>query len=333
MEISHESDLYRDPKTMAYLYRMAASIFAHYGIDFSTAKRAGGWTNATWLAGGLALRLAVNQGTDKIRKEAKLGSLFPQEVGYPRVVETGVIDGYDWCLSQAIPGKSLEEAWKELDWSERITALRQLWNKVQAVHAVDIEQASDLVRKKAWYNSTDPDMAHECLVKLTLEGFFTKEQSKTLNNALTLFWKVLPSSPIVVNHGDLTKDNIIWHEGQVIALLDFEYAVAAPVELDLNSFIKMTFSPGGIKGQSLAPDDVGWHNLRQVVYDLTRPILSRPKSSALLTGYAILLELWMFDSWLAHPEGEGPVEQWQPYRILQTLGNGRGGYLAPFLTA
>lgn len=52
----------------------------------------------------------------------------------------------------------------------------------------------------------------------------------------------------------------------------------------------------------------------------------------LLLGYAILLELWLLQTWLAHPEGEGPLAQWDPLKRLRSLADGMGGYLAPLLT-
>jgi hypothetical protein len=45
-------------------------------------------------------------------------------------------------------------------------------------------------------------------------------------------------------------------------------------------------------------------------------------------GYAVLLEPWLLELWLAHPEGEGPLEQWELLRRLRSLADGTGGYLA-----
>ena len=44
------------------------------------------------------------------------------------------------------------------------------------------------------------------------------------------------AAPLVeqsVNHGDLALMNALWDSGEVIALLDFEFAVLGPVEIDL----------------------------------------------------------------------------------------------------
>src|SRR5438874_1461011 len=131
MEVPADQD--RDPATMASLRSIAAAIFGRYGVDLRAARRAGGWSNATWLAGGLALRIAGAPGTDDIRREARLAPLLPPEVGYPQVIETGVDEGYEWSLAREVPGRNLGEVWPSLDWDRRIAALRQLWEKAQAV--------------------------------------------------------------------------------------------------------------------------------------------------------------------------------------------------------
>jgi len=325
------ADKHRDRQTLQRLISIAAGIFSRYGINFETAKRRGGWTNATWLAGGLVLRLSTRQGDDKIRREAQLASLLPSEVGYPPVLETGIIDGYEWCLSKEIPGKNLGEIWPELDWDLRLSALRQLWKKVLAVHTVDIAAAAGLARKKPWFNASSSEEAEAGLNRLVLNKILSSSQAIILRETLTRYWNVLPAATCVLNHGDLTIENALWHAGQVVSLLDFEFAVIAPAELDMNELVKCAFAPSERPDPLPDPGGESLQQLRNVVTELARPVLAHPGGKELLLGYAILLELWMLEDWLAHPEGEGPLELWQPYRMLISLADGRGGYLASIL--
>jgi aminoglycoside phosphotransferase len=324
-------DHHRDSETMERLKNTAAGIFARYGVDFATAKRAGGWTNATWIAGGLVLRMSVRQGGENIRREARLARLLPEEVGYPTILETGCSDGNEWSLSREIQGTDLGKVWHELDWDERTSALRQLWQKILAVHSVDIRATADLARKQAWFNATNAEDARAALRRLVRQGLLTSAQVAVLNRALDRFWETLPGSLCVLNHGDLTIENTLWHAGRVVSLLDFEFAVIAPAELDLNELVKCAFAPPERQDALADPDRTGLQQLRQAVSDLAMPVLNHPGGKELLQGYAILLEVWMLEDWLAHPEGEGPVEQWQPYRMLLSLADGQGGYLAPVL--
>jgi aminoglycoside phosphotransferase (APT) family kinase protein len=325
------SDQHRDPQTLDHLRKIASGIFAKHDIDFATAKRAGGWTNLTWLAGGLVLRLAARPGQDKIQREARLAALLPPEVGFPPILETGINEGYEWSLSREIPSRNLGEVWNDLTWDERTDALCQLWKKVLAVHSVDITAAAGLAREKPWFNAADAHAAEASLSSLVRQQILSSPQADILRAALARFWEALPAAASVLNHGDLTIENALWHSGKIVSLLDFEFAVIAPAELDLNELVKCAFAPG--ERYASLPDSggSGLQYMQKVVAQLAKPVIAHPGGKDLLMGYAILLELWMLEDWLAHPEGEGPLEQWQPYRMLLSLADGQGGYLAPLL--
>lgn len=312
-------DKYLEPDVQANLRRIAAGVFARHSVDFGTARRAGGWSNAVWLAGGLVLRLAVQPGSDRLRREAQIAALLPPETGYPTIVDSGETGGHEWLLSREIAGAPLGEAWEMLSPAEQKNALRQLWARACAAHTVRAADARGIARERAWYNSNDADYADGAIGQLAAQNILTPPQAQTLRGALRRFWAALPAAAAVLNHGDLTLDNALYHAGEVSALLDFEFAVLAPVELDLNSLVKFAYAP-----RRRSP-------LRTLVAELAAPILASPGSGERLRGYAILLELWQMENWLAHPEGEGPLETWDPYRRLLSLARGDGGYLAPLL--
>lgn len=320
------ADQHRDGELLARLSRTAAGIFARYGVDFALARRAGGWTNLTWRGGGFFLRVAVHPGTDKIGREVKLAALLPPEVGYPPLIEYGVTEGFEWSLAKDLAGVSLDKAWQGLGWEERCRALVQLWQKAQAVHTVDISKVGELASRKAWFNATDAVEASACLRRLAAQGILKKQQATSLEESLDRFWQVLPGADIVLNHGDLTLANALWQNGEIVSLLDFEFAVIAPAELDLNGLVKIAFPPDGMVEGGLEP-------LQHAVTRLAQPVLAHAGGGDLLCGYAILLELCLLEDWLAHPEGEGPLKSWEPYRRLVSLVDGQHGYLAPLITS
>jgi scyllo-inosamine 4-kinase len=245
-------------------------------------------------------------------------------------LETGKTSGFAWSLSARLPGTSLGEAWAGLRWEERVTALVDLWERAGGVHRVPGVAVADFVPRRAWFNSTDEEEAKTSLVRVTEAGIISTCERHALQAALERFWCALPAAPCVLCHGDLTLGNALWHAGHVIALLDFEFAVLAPIQLDLNYLVKKAFGPLQNADPLSAADQQGTRQLRQAVEKLAAPMLSGPGEFELLMGYAILLELWLLELWLAHPEGEGPLEQWEPLRRLRALADGHGGYLAPF---
>lgn len=310
------------------LQAIAAGIFARHGVDFADVRRGGGWTNAVWLADGLVLRLCTTLETDRLQRESRLAALFPPGVGYPALVDAGVTEGHAWTLATRLPGRCLGEIWDELSWDERATALYDLWQRAEAVHAVPADAATEIAHTRAWFNSNDPAEAEAGLSRVTQRGVLTLAEARNLREALARFWEVLPTMPSVLCHGDMTLDNAIWHAGHVIALIDFEHALMAPVHLDLNHLIKIAYGPSSGDTVSAA-DQKGAAHLRRTAVLLAHPYLAQPGGKALLVGYAILLDLWRLEDWLAHPEGEGPLETWDPLRRLRALADGAHGYLAP----
>jgi len=317
---------------MAGLRRIAAGIFARHEVDFRAARRAGGWSNATWLAGGLALRIAIAPGTEDIRREAALAPLLPLEVGYPAIIETGVEEGYEWALAQEAPGRNLGDVWPSMDWDNRIAALQQLWAMAQAVHAVSVSAAAPRACTRSPFYASRPEAAAAAVARLHQAGVLTSRQVAVLHAALDRFWPSLAAAPRVLNHGDFCIENALWHDGRVAALLDFEFAVIAPAELDLNELLKCAYAPPEEEDPLPDPGRMGLQRVRGAVADLAVPILAHPGGPDLLLGYAILLELWSMENWLSKWDGQEPFADWQPYRALASLADGDGGYLAPVLT-
>jgi aminoglycoside phosphotransferase (APT) family kinase protein len=325
------ADQHRDPASIAQVAAIAAHILARHNVDFSAARRAGGWSNATWLAGGLALRIAVETGTDNILREARLASLLPPVIGYPQIIDTGVTDGHEWLLTKEVPGRNLGDLWPVLGWEARVVALRQLWAKAQAVHSVKTSVAATHARRESPFYASSTAEAAASLARLEEVGVLATRQVAVLRNALDRLWAALPSAPRVLNHGDLSIENALWDDGRVVALLDFEYAVIAPVELDLNELLKCAYAPPERDDPLPDAGGSGRQRLREAAADIASTAVVTPGGSERLLGYAILLELWSMEHWLSKWDGVEPFAPWQPYRTLTALADGAGGYLAPVL--
>ena len=130
-------------------------------------------------------------------------------------------------------------------------------------------------------------------------------------------------------HGDITMDNILWNEGEIVSLLDFEHSVIAPAEIDLNSFINLAFFDE--EGTAYI-DDNNVEEFQQYNYEITkllRPILKQPDGIDLVFGYAILFTLRFLDFWLENPKGS--IVHLGPYIKLVSFADKRGDYLSKIL--
>ncbi|RST12898.1 aminoglycoside phosphotransferase family protein [Streptomyces sp. WAC05374] len=309
---------------------VAAEVFRHHGADFAAARRAAGWTNATWLGGGLAVRVAGSAGAQDLVRETRLAALLPPEVGYPQVLDSGATRGFEWVVTREIAATSLDDAWNTLDGERRAAAARQLWERARAVHRVDPAAAAAVARPHNPFYARSPDEAGAALLRLHTAGVLTRDERARLSAALDRHWAALPDAPRVLNHGDLSPVNALWDGTDVVALLDFEFAVLAPVQLDLNELVKLAFAPPPAGAGPTARERAARALLQEAVAELARPLLRTDADADLLIGHSIQLETWGLERELAKP-GSKDHEDWEPYRMLVACAHTDGGHYAPLL--
>lgn len=326
-------DQYRDPQIVQKVCAIATALFRQHGVDFANAQRAGGWTNATWLGGGLAVRVSVQPGSQNIRREATLGALLPDEVGFPTALATGVTDGLEWSVARQIPGENLGSLWPQMGWDDRLAALRQLWRKVEQVHSVDPAPAAPYTRPHSPFYAPDPAAARAKLAWLLDQTMVTAGQVRTLETALDRFWQALPTARHALNHGDFTIENALYSGGEVVSLLDFEFARIAPDEIDVTELIKMAFIPPEFPDPLPDPEGTGLEWLRQTVLELALPMINHPGGKDLLLGYAIQLEAWWIEEMLTHPPEDEVLDREQLKQVLAGLAQETHGYLEPVFAA
>ncbi|MBN1641092.1 MAG: phosphotransferase [Anaerolineae bacterium] len=294
-------------------------------------RREGGWTNATWSAGGLVLRVAVKPGTRDLIREARLASILPPDVGYPPVLESGVTEEHAWMLMRRVAGRNLGAVWPTLGWEDRISAKRQLWRRAQAIHAVDATLAQAYAASESPFYAPSPAKAAAQLARLESAGVLDARQVVVLSGVLGRFWTALPAAPRVLNHGDLCTENALWRDGQVVALLDLEFAVLAPVELDLNELVRAAYDPPERPDPLPDPNGSGRAQLREAVTEIALAAAGAQGSADRLLGYALLCDVWLVENELSQWDGQGSYADWAPYRALMALADGAGGCLAPVL--
>src|SRR5438128_1600156 len=131
---THWLDQHRDPTEAAVVWSLAAQVVAQHGGDLRGMRRALGIANATWVGGGLAVRIANTSVVDGMAAEVALVRGLPPEVGHPKILGAGTIEGHDWIVTEEVRGLNLHEAWPTLTPEERRRAIRQLWARVRVVH-------------------------------------------------------------------------------------------------------------------------------------------------------------------------------------------------------
>src|SRR5437763_15444742 len=121
---THSLDQHRDPTEAAIVRSLAAQVVAQYGGDLSRMRRALGISNATWVGGGLAVRIANTSVVDSMAAEDALVRALPPEVGHPKILGAGTSEGPDWIVTGEAPGQNLRDALPTLTAADRRHANR-----------------------------------------------------------------------------------------------------------------------------------------------------------------------------------------------------------------
>lgn len=210
-------------------------------------ERASSVTNEVWLTPTHVVR--VNRTHDnRLARETMIADALPPAVGYPRIVAQGHRQGEDWLVSERVPGTPLAHQWPDLTTEERRSAVAQLAKRLVALHStpapVDLPPivgAPQLLEVGA----TDPTAP--VLAALEQAARLRHVDPLMLSEAAELVHRAAPAlhpyTATTLVHGDVTFENVLWHEGEVTALLDVEWSRPGPRDLDLDIVLRCCAYP------------------------------------------------------------------------------------------
>ena len=209
--------------------------------------RASSVTNEVWLTPTHAVR--VNRtNNSRLAREARVAAVLPAAVGYPRVIAAGTGRGEDWLVSERVPGEPLAHRWPDLTRAERRRAVSQLAGRLAALHTTtpppDLEpvgRAPQLLE----VGTSDPtkpvvDALHAAAALEHVDPLLIHEAIDLVRRTASVLDPFV--GPTLI-HGDLTFENVLWHEGEVTALLDVEWARPGPLDLDLDIILRCCAFP------------------------------------------------------------------------------------------
>lgn len=317
----HLLDRHRDAEQVALVRGLAAEVAARHGGDLTRMRRANGYSNATWVGDGIAVRIA--QEPVDMAREVALVRALPPAVGYPEILEEGTTQGHGWIVTRQVPGRNLAEAWPTLPAATQRAAVDQLWDRARIVH----EATPTLAASVPSHGGFVPASVEAATASVQRAGNaldLSEARRSRLLGLVEGYFRAAPMTRQVVDHGDLALMNALWDDG-VTALLDFEYAVRAPVEIDL---CRLVCEAGVTEEGELVGSEAGDAAVQIALREMD-PVRGR----ALIHGAAVLDQLRDLDIWLGQDAGDEPAEQWRPGRLLLGLLDAEGGYLTPALVS
>ena len=300
--------------TAALVRGLAAQVAAQHGADLTRMRRALGSSNATWVGDGVAVR--ITHTPVDTSAEVALVRALPASVGHPAIVGAGTIQGHGWIVTEKVRGQNLSEAWPTLTSAERQSAIRQLWARAQVVHDATRSLRPFVGSHGGFVPATCDDATTAAASAGAALGLSDVERSR-LHEIIDGYYRAAPLVQQVVNHGDLALMNALW-DGDVVALLDFEFALLGPVEIDLSRLLLESLVPA----DGRPPDPEAGAAAVAIAARHVDPVHGR----ALLHGAAVLDQLRDVGLWLTRR-----TEDWRPDRALIALLDTEGGHLAPLL--
>lgn len=210
-------------------------------------ERASSVTNEVWLTPTHVVR--VNRSHDnRLVRETVIADALPAEVGYPRIVAHGRGQGEDWLVSERVAGTPLAHHWPDLTADQRRSAVAQLARRLVALHGTPAPlDLPPIVGAPQLLEVGAEDPTAPVLDALARAARLEHVEPLLLHEAAEMVQRCAPAlQPYVAStlvHGDVTFENVLWHEGEVTALLDVEWSRPGPSDLDLDIVLRCCAYP------------------------------------------------------------------------------------------
>ncbi len=283
--------------------------------------------NEVWLTAREVVRVNCRP-EQRLHRETQLAQALPAEVGYPAIVGYGGEMGSEWLVLERLPGLPLSRCWPSLSGPERRAAVRDLASRLRLVHTTRAPAVSPLRHLPQLLDPSPSGTTAVARLVIALDrASRLPHVDRRLTDDLADMVRTLapcldPFTATTLIHGDLSFENVLWdpRAGRLLAILDFEWARAAPADLDLDVLLRFCALPELHVPASYA-DQTHARDYADVPLWLAEDypeLFSAPHQLDRCRLYAVA---WDVEELLAYPPtaGSGHLDARHPYRRLQSL--------------
>ncbi|PRX90014.1 phosphotransferase family enzyme [Allonocardiopsis opalescens] len=216
-------------------------------------------SNDTWRIGGTVLRVCWRGDLARFRREAAVAAALPPGFPYPEVLDAGSDGELAWQLTRAVEGVPLVEVWHTLTAARRRAAVHRLGAALALLHEHRFPaQVVELLTAPRRLDGIT-DVIGADIVPLPLDRALrlldaargidgvpaalldrVAERLHGLTRTDPLSAPPAGSAPAGIGclHGDAHPGNALWHEDEVVALLDLEWVRFGPADLELEPYLR-----------------------------------------------------------------------------------------------
>ena len=265
--VAHRLDGGDDAQTMDVDERLR-QVARVAGLDLSAGvEQIISYSNDAWRIGDTVLRVCWRADRERLVREAALLRSLPEEVPHVEVLDEGRVEDLTWMLTRRVEGHVLSEVWEDLDVATRRDAFRQLALTLEALHSWEPPLALARLlsaRSDQWLRldagngrrlyedqvdsilgtDVNPLPVARALVLLSAARGMDGVDPALVDSVGARLAELAPFDPFsddkdqVLVHGDAHLGNVLWRDGRLVALLDFEWVRWGPADLELQPFCR-----------------------------------------------------------------------------------------------
>jgi aminoglycoside phosphotransferase (APT) family kinase protein len=210
------------------------------------------WSNDTWLIDDAVLRVCWRGDRDRLDRERQLLAALPSSLPHASVLSSGTWGDGTWILLRRIQGGRLDLVWPTLSLDQQRRAARRMGELLRSLHhwAPPLEILALLSSSTSITNKSPAEVAGSMLVPWPQDRLSPLlEWSEALLGGHANLHRALcrrseelgPVAPdaefegSTVVHGDAHAANVLCDGGELVALLDYEWARLGPADLELEA--------------------------------------------------------------------------------------------------
>jgi len=144
-------------------------------------------------------------------------------------------DDYSYEIIEKVNGKSLYFVWHLFDEQKRKEIVKEICLMMKSFHSVKGE-------KYDWALFIKEKLIKD-LNNCNSNNLFTKEEKEKIEYTIEESSKYLESAEFRLVHSDIHFDNVLIDENNNLKLIDFETAIFAPIDYELDIFLRMCNNP------------------------------------------------------------------------------------------
>ncbi|MGE0307064.1 MAG: phosphotransferase family protein [Acidimicrobiia bacterium] len=202
--------------------------------------------NEVWLTDQHVVRIASSVSAQRLTHEAQVVGMLPADVPHPGILASGRAGFGEWSVLPRIHSAPLAHLWPDLNDAQRFGAVLSIARALRAIHSID---ASSL--HPPFLSPGSLECSHQLPVPRLMNVLDRLRGDKRIDRGLLTSAEllalraddVLGPMPSTLVHGDFHLENVLFGQGFVRAVVDFEFARASWPEIDLEVLLRFCDEP------------------------------------------------------------------------------------------